>query len=336
MPHRRVVAAGIAAALALVLGACGAADEAADSSAPAVGVLDELWETATADYLDSDAHAEQLRVEEHVAECMSGEGFEYTPVDYSALQGWMTDDDVPAVGTVEFAEQYGYGVTTGPWTDADGEWVDPNQAYVDAMSPATRSEYFAALYGVETESQEGSGPDDEAPPWEERGCSGWAEHEVYGDLLSEGSDDGDWASFEAELERLYEVLATEPAYVEAVLEWSSCMADAGYPGLVRIEDVEQAISDELDALYSGSGTFGGLGEDSDEADWAVATATLDEQVAALTAEEIETATADITCRNETGYQDVYDELNVRLQQEFYDAHRDEVEAYIEAMTTGRG
>jgi len=83
---------------------------------------------------------ERMRaMEEAVAACMAEQGFEYIPVDHSTRTVVVHDDEEEDIESVEWAQQYGYGVTTEPWADeapsVEEEWVDPNEDYVNAMSP---------------------------------------------------------------------------------------------------------------------------------------------------------------------------------------------------------
>lgn len=83
---------------------------------------------------------ERMRaMEEAVAACMAEQGFEYIPVDHSTRTVVVHDDEEEDIESVEWAQQYWYGVTTEPWADeapsVEEEWVDPNEDYVNAMSP---------------------------------------------------------------------------------------------------------------------------------------------------------------------------------------------------------
>ena len=68
------------------------------------------------------------------------------------------DDDMPEWDSLEFAEQYGYGATTSqdmPMNQgADEEWVDPNADYVATMSETEQQAFYEALYGAQSMSEE--------------------------------------------------------------------------------------------------------------------------------------------------------------------------------------
>lgn len=346
MTATRFVGATAAAALVLVLTACGGGDSPSGSSTPEAGPIDQLWEDAYADYDQEDSNAQQMEVEELVAECMVMEGFEYTPVDYSAMGGEMVvpaDDDGEELeyGTLEFAEKYGYGQTTNPWgdsvaepVDSGEEWVDPNQEYLESMSETEMTAYQTALGGVQPEFTEDEDWENWNPTWEEQGCYGSAQHEVYGDQMWGGDqEENEWADLEAEMQTMWESLESDPRVTEAVATWASCMADAGYSGMATIYDGENLISEKVQAIWEDSDPYAELDENATEEDYRAAEAATQELVSAITPEEIETAVADYTCRDEAGYQDTYNEVNLDLQQQFYDAHKADLEAYVEAMTS---
>lgn len=328
-PPLRIAGGAIAAILALTLCACSDSDEAVDPPDPEVGVLEALFGAAEEESFSSGTDAAQsMRVEELIAECMAAEGFEYVPVDYSDLWGWQTAEEVPDYGTLEYARLYGYGVTTGPGDDPafDVEWTNPNDAIRNALSANELDQYVDRLWGVDPRGVDAEGA---ALPWQEQGCQGWAEHEVYGHAMRGSLDDEswEWNGLVEEIERVFAALDTHPDVIAAAAGWSDCMAGAGQSGFTAVPEAEASISDRYDALLNGEVPVdpaetagGGL---------AAVEASFDELLAALTAEEIAVATADFTCREESGYQDVYDEVSAEAQQEFYDAHRAEVDAFIE-------
>lgn len=350
---RIVGAAAAAAALALVLTGCGKGDDGpSSSSTPEPGAIDKLWEASYGDFDQDEANAQQMQVEELIAQCMNDEGFEYTPVDWGAMGGG--GEYVPPVGedgeelqwgTLEFAKKYGYGQTTNPWGDAastlpvdpgtGGEWVDPNQEYLDSMSETERMAYQEALYGVQPEFTEEADWENWNPTWEEQGCQGYANHEVFGDQMYGGDpEENEWADLEAEMQTMYESMESDPRITEAVASWASCLADAGYPGFATIYDAENSISEKVQAIYEDNDPWKDLGPDATQEDYDAAQAEMTRLTAEITPLEIELATADFTCRDEVKYQEIYNQVNLDLQQQFYDAHKADLEAYVEAMTGG--
>ena len=73
---------------------------------------------------------QELEIQEKVAECMKAEGFEYTPVDWSAQ---MPETDVDMSDPKAYGEKYGYGVMYNyeTYEIGDGE----GEAGVDLRGP---------------------------------------------------------------------------------------------------------------------------------------------------------------------------------------------------------
>ncbi len=353
MTATRIAVVGLTTvALAVTLGGCGGGSKPHSASAtPEMGAIDQLWQDASKGQDEEYWNDQQMRVEELVAQCMAEQGFEYTPVDYSQMRGSAIeasgegDSDVPEWGTLEFAKQYGYGQTTNPYGDAadaepsdDGEeFVDPNQAYQDAMTETERAAYEEALWGVQPNFTTDEEWENWNPTWEEQGCQGFAQHEV--DPNASSGSDGDknkWADLEAEMQTMYDSLTTDSRITAVTEKWVSCMADAGYPGLATIDDAQTQISDKVQAIYEENDPWAELGEDATDDQYAAAQKEMDKLTAGITDEEIATATADFTCRDKVRYQDVYNEVNLDLQQKFYDTHKADLEAYVAAMSGGVG
>jgi peptidoglycan hydrolase-like protein with peptidoglycan-binding domain len=142
---------------------------------------------------------QELEIQEKVAECMKAEGFEYTAVDWSAQ---MPETDVDMSDPKAYGEKYGYGVMfnyetyeVGSGDGGPGQVIeDPNNEYVNSLSPAEQEAYNTALYGDQSiwEAPVGtvvggdggdSGAADVAvsPPLDQQGCNGKARLEVVGE-----------------------------------------------------------------------------------------------------------------------------------------------------------
>ena len=335
----RAAAAATGAALVLTLAACSGGgggeggSKAGDDKEQPMGPLDEFFEEMYGDYDEETSNAQMREVEEITAECMSEQGFEYTPVDWSSQMEMGSSDELEFEwGTIEFAKEYGYGVTTNPWGEteeapADGEaeeeFVDPNQERVEAMTETERAAYELALYGEMTEPVEG---EEYEYDWETAGCSGKAQHEVYENT---GMDEDKFTSLQDEMNAMWEASAADPRLTELNGEWSSCMADAGYPNLAAIGDAENAFYDETNALWENAYPTEGAEEMTAE-DYEAIEESIQGELAKITPREIETATADFTCREEVDYDKVQQEVSFEYQQEFVDAHREELDAWLEA------
>jgi hypothetical protein len=331
--HLRTVA--ISAALALSLAACGGGDSAPEDE---MGPLDRIFEDIWGGWDEETGNAQQMRVEEVVAECMAELGFEYTPVDYSQA-GWsMSSDDLDVEwGSLEFAEKYGYGATTDPWGNEemvdeppDEQWIDPNQDYVMAMSETEQTAYYAALYG----NQEYPEGDEEewVYDWTQNGCQGKAQHEVY--ESAPGLGDDEYQALMEEMNSLWEDVMNDPRIAEVGAKWATCMGEAGHPGFVGVDDAQNSIYDQLNSIWENAYTD--MSPDASEEDWRAVEAGVQADLAAITPLEIELAVADFHCRDEIKYESVYRTVNAEHQQRFYDAHKAELEAWRDAAVAARG
>lgn len=325
---------------ALVVGVagCGAGDDKGSSPEESpMGALDKMFEEAYGEWDEEASNAKQMQIEELQAECMAEEGFEYIPVDWAAMNGGsaaiaVEEDDIPW-GTLEFAEQWGYGITTNPWEDSeepidpptDGGYEDPNMEIVNAMSETEQQAYYAALYGEQSQEPIDSEGEYVQPSWEEMGCSGYAQHEVYGDSAFGGGDDP-FAELMDEMNRMYEDIQSDDRILETESEWASCMADAGHPNLAKVGDAEQTIYEQVDPIWNDA--YSDMPPDATEEDYRAVEESIQERLAEITPEEIALAVDDFTCREDVGYDDAYTEVNLDMQQQFYDTHKAELEEWI--------
>lgn len=239
--------------------------------------------------------AEQFRlVQDAIAECMREQGFEYRPQTSPPEQ--VNPADLGALpGTIEFAEQYGYGITTDPFRmtgeEFPAEGDDPNAELLGDLTDAELAAYYAALYGTGTEVTD----------WRDMGCTGRADHEVNGTVP--GLDEDAFAGLMSDLADLWSV-TSDPSLEPLVAEWAECMSDAGYPGLESI--------DQPAAEFARQNAQGG-------------------DLDALAEDEIEMASADARCRESVGYTRALREFQVELQDEFYAANRAELEAWRDGL-----
>jgi hypothetical protein len=353
----RLLAGGCALGLALALNACGGSDDTAaddgatttvtatatatapaapttaegtddddgdddDGSARWLSPLDELLGFGVEPSAEDRAEDEQLqrRVEQLIADCMSAQGFEYVVIDPSGGGTLAGPWDLPPH---EFAQQYGYGITT-----IDREQLasgDPNSEIVEAMSVPERQAYYQALYGEMVTVDENGDlakralTPGAAPAPDTESCSARAGSEVYGDTEAPAND-GQTDAFgplQQELSALYERVENDQRVVDARTAWSDCMADAGHPGFADIYDPSVEVSDRATAL---------MGDSMDLA--AADPAALEE----LRAHEIAVATADLACRAD--YDATRQDVQAELEQSFIDDNRAELEQYRDAIAAG--
>ncbi|MBX9243548.1 hypothetical protein ICW40_01850 [Actinotalea ferrariae] len=324
IPRRTVSVAGCA--LLVVLTGCGGsaggggAEGGGGESVPEdlpQGVIDEILDEAYADDDEEVAHARMTEVENRVAACMAELGFEYTPVDYLSTHGTGAAAELGVEwGTLEFAEQFGYAATTRPF--GEDQFVDPNEVRYESMSQQELQAWSEALWGPRSQG----GDEPEAYDWQTAGCQGSAQHEVD---VENGLAGGAYEALEDELDAMWAAIASDPRTSELDAEWASCMAGAGYAGLETPADAEAFIYDKAAAVYNVSPA-----EAEDES--------FDDQqearLAAVTDEEIATAVADFTCREEVDLARRQAEIGVEHQQEFYDTHKAEVDAWRDSLAEG--
>ncbi len=125
-------------------------------SSPINGFYADVFGRVEMDEAEAKAarRADMVREAELVAECMTAQGFEHVPwfpgmnaVADDAEDGGLAD--LAAMDPMERAEQWGYGVFSGPdAVPANPEaFVDPNQTAVELLSEAEQEAYWAALLG---------------------------------------------------------------------------------------------------------------------------------------------------------------------------------------------
>lgn len=331
--HRRGAGAvAAAAALALTLAACGsgpagAPDDGTSPEEEAMGPLSKMFMEAYGELDEDSMTQQQARMEQLVAECMAEQGWEYTPVDYSQIDGGMVaiEEDGPEWGTEEYAQELGYGIATWDTTEAtaepvpegeDAEWQDPNSEYVESLSETAQEEYYAALHGPQPSIE-----DMESGEWEydpaNAGCYGKASEEVFNPGGEDGQNVFEDPKFEALIEdisRIYEQAEDDPRIAELRSEWTACMAEAGYAGLASPDDARDGIMTEYDAMWQ-DGEPGGPA------------------LEALQEKERAVALADFRCAKESDVDALMIEIQHELEQDFIDAHRAELEELLAAMRT---
>lgn len=332
---KRVSAPALAllSAATLVLTGCTGGGESGSATledGPLSKYLSALWDGE--EYTQEKLDAETKQTEELVAACMQKEGFEYTPnlqnggTIYSPEEG-----EEIAWDSLEFAEQYGYGIIDWPGMgemqeEDPEEYVDPNQDYVEALSESEQQAYYEALHGpglTEEEMaamEEGDGGYEW--DWTKNGCYGAAQHEIQSDAdngMAAYEDPEFTDLFDAANEMWNEVYDEEnPSDGVADLnrEWADCMADAGHDGFTSPNAVQNALYEEYDQLQMPDGEDGEW-QELGEAD-----------KKKFQEREIELALADRSCKQKVGYEDGVMKIQFDLEQKFVDAHKAELDALV--------
>ncbi|WP_431835828.1 hypothetical protein [Cellulomonas sp. Y8] len=346
----RTAVVGLALLALAVTGCTGDGGGGGPSSAGASGFtpgpLDEYMSRIWGYSLDEDRSTEDVqaendrrerRVEELVAACMAEEGFDYTPADRSGSVAVSSDDLDVEWGSREFAEQYGYGISTDPWGNEGraaevGTWEDPNEEYVAAMSEGEAAAYGEALWGPTTEY------DEEEPAeydWTTSGCYGAAQHQVY-----EGGEVADeFAALNDEVERFWQTTQDDPRVADLDARWSSCMADAGYPGFTGADGARDDLYTEWWDLQGWDDpAYQALAEGWDwdaQPDGPPEPEVDEAATAAFRDREIAQAVVDAGCKEQIDYDAEWVRVYHELQEDFVDRHRDELEAWAAAATAAR-
>lgn len=171
--------------------------------------------------------AERIARQALLLECMGREGFEYSPVHVQEV-----DPALISGNTTIRARGQGFGITQN---FEDPEWVirnilaplgvqDPNSVYIESLDEQTRVEYFERF----------------------RMCDEKAAEEAFGDTGYQIDD-----TLLRTLEDLEEQIQADPRIVDAIEEWQSCMASAGYNYLAPL-DIITDISAQLQTILLGA------------------------------------------------------------------------------------
>lgn len=323
----------MAATAALALGIAGCGSPAPDATNdPEVGPITAFYESVWSGFTEEMALAEFNRQEEAVAECMREQGFEYQPARVTSVtvgENLGQSDPLPGEGplTIEFASQYGYGATSNPGagdsdTGVQMEGDFSSLEYGASLAEPERTAWNLALYGPLDESGSNSG-----------GCLGRGFEAAGESVLSVPEE---FAPLDRDARAVAGNTADDPEMVELAAEWTACMADVGYPGYRAPGEPAAEFADEYQRIWDDNQAT--LPESPSAADIEEAMRPTMERANALARSEIVVAVADATCRAGIGYDQAYQQTQIRLEQEFYDAHQVEFEAWRtavqEAMASG--
>lgn len=266
---------------------------------------------------ESDVVAQQTAVEESVARCMSGEGFEYTVPDVAAMYSDAVHGSDEESDSREWVSTNGYGITERAATaPADGLGPDANLAYTETLSDAARAAYSEALHGKLAGPSSLTEEELVSLPPEERGCRGLAEQEVF---ATDMWDQPEFASLKDAYRSMLETTEGSVEIAEADAAWAGCMAGTGYPDLSAPADAVASV------------------EAAQEDAWATVDVSADPAArpapdvqAELNDLEVATALADLTCKEETGYDETVREVRVAAEEQFVIDYTPELDALIAA------
>lgn len=214
---------------------------------------------------NTDFRAQEMEIQQEIAQCMAGEGFEYIPFVPSDVGGGFVGADFDEE---EYVKTYGFGVSTWVLQDAafngDGNFEDPyandpNQEIVESMDQLEQEEYYRVLYGGEpdiiantpqeeleamTEEELMAFYDEAYANWQPDGCQNAAYNGAYGGGESQMAF---WDEFGADYEAIYTRAQSDERILDAQAKWSACMTDKGY---------DYATRDDMYAYFMGSESGG--------------------------------------------------------------------------------
>jgi len=299
----------LAAVVVALLAACTAAPPDERTAA------EVLWGPLQRLYLDvkegseEDFTAQVNEIEEQIAACMAGLGFEYVPAPSNyARFGAEQLLEGPLPGSEEYAQEYGYGMVRVASSEVSGT-EDPNEEIRAGLSSETLAEYEIALFGDYSLWEN----HDEPPPPEMGGCQREATVALWSGEIDPFEDE-----IQAELTRIDSELVPRDERVTALdTKWAACMADAGYPG----HQDPRTTRDGMWELYlehgGGEGTVGSDGMTDSERTFLEI--------------EIPQAVADWQCRDAIDYDSVAIQVRDELQQQFIDSHQAELDAWSQRV-----
>lgn len=346
----------IAAASALLLSACSKDDAGKDPEDRMS--LNEFM--GGKDYDNEDYQALEAKMQEAIAVCMQEEGWEYKPVTYPGTNyEYSEEDELERIKREGFGIAYyalypnGNEAVEDPWA----EWVDPNQDYVESLSPDEQTAYYESLNGTEEENAEYSTVEIDPETGEEytfmigygAGCQGDAYREVYGDDPTQNPTyyeamEGFYADLQSRVE-------ADPRMIKLNEEWVGCMKDKGQPYTDVNSFWEESYNDfqkRVDEIVGeNSFTDPMEGWTQDQIDEFMATATDEdwqelykqpeptgEQKAALEAilaDEIAAATAQFECSKPLN--DESEDIYADIEEQFIKDHEDELKEIAASLTT---
>jgi len=204
---------------------------------------------------DFNPRAMQMRVQEAIAECMTAEGWEYTPYVGASVGGGF---GFAEYDEEEYRKTYGFGIATQSLlikemleAELDDKATDPNAEIVKGMGEDELAEYNTALYGEPvkelTEEELEAMTEEELAELNARqmggpgGCTeqAWSQAVPAEAFLEEFGD---------ALEDAFDRVSADPRIVKAEADWSACMAKRGH---------EFASQEEMYRYLYGDDPFGG-------------------------------------------------------------------------------
>jgi hypothetical protein len=291
---------------------------------PYIAPLDKFLgfgvQSPTSDEEDAKQEDQNRQVEQQIATCMQAQGFDYVPYN---LDSDPKAKDPFSLPPKEFAEQYGYGITTVDATPDQNS--DPNAAIRAAMTIPQLRAYYKALYGdlitIDDNGQFVKRARTGPVPANANAdaCSVKASTAVYGSQAQTQTTQppDPFTALEHSIGALSQSIDNDPRVIAATATWSGCMADAGHPGYKEKDDAATDVGNRADQLR-------GNAQDFSKVDPAA--------LQTLRQYEISVAVADYSCG--LAYDSVHQAVETELENTFIDENRAELEQYRDALAAG--
>jgi hypothetical protein len=292
----------------------------------------------TEEYVPTEEELQQQREFENLVQrCMQDEGFEYVPYVVDPSDWDHPFEDAYALPPDEFAEQYGYGISTLYMAESDMP-DDPNEEIRRGLSQQALAEYERALYGDMAGQESSEGEEWTPPPLEDRGCYDKASAQVWGDPYEdEGNIRDPHQEFEALMDDLWSIherFMSDPRMEEPTENWRDCMAEAGHP-FEALGEPEQEIWRRMDELQ-GLDEYMEIDEEAaGESGGATPVPFEPKEINPADLEELQeyelaVAGADFRCKEEH-YNDIAEQVQYDVEEQFVEEHREELERYRDWM-----
>lgn len=270
--------------------------------------------------------------EELVAACMAERGFDYFIAEHPGgiiSAGAPLPDWMPEPNSREWAQQFGFGMSTDPFAgqepaNAFETQADPNGDQLAAMSDAERAAWFEALWGampLESDWDAATG----ATLSPSGGCWDFAQETLFPAPPSQ------FDSLLNEISLVFDQIFSDSRFIALHNDWSRCMATNGHSGYAQLDDLWQRINaewsevqrwDDANAIRD-NWNWDDYPDGPEPADLPQPDTSA---VASFRDWEISLAVADWDCRAETQFSQREQDIHHALQEEFVIQHRAELEA----------
>jgi hypothetical protein len=272
------------------------------------------------------------RQNEFLIACMEEQDFTFYPFEEILPLAPIPDTVVPS-GSRQWAESYGFGISTSPrWQSALWQ-VDPNHStgtrtldMLEGMSQAEQIAWNFAYWGYSSSRQ----PDEVRSRWEgvpfdeipnlEIGCMNRIAREAPWANAEFGDTPFSW--LRDEILGFDNVVQADPRTLTLNASWSLCLAETGYPGWNSPAGLRPVLlaAWEKDYLVSPETLVAWDWVSAPDGPPVI-------EAADFVLSEIALAVADWDCRNSLGYDAALQAINLDLQQQFVDKHRSDLELW---------